>query len=555
MNKRDWIILLFIGIVSIFTLRDLYQPGFYTSHDGWNHVARLYHFNQAIKDGQIPPRWGGYLLNGFGYPLFIFSYHLPWFLAEPLVLAGISIFTSIKFVFVLTYLISGITMYLWISQMWGRKEAIISALVYLYIPYRFLNIFVRGNIGESASFAFLPLIFWGIYRASQKKYFSSIIIGSIGLAGLLLTHIMISELIFLPFVLFFLTTLFYSKEKKKFLLTSLSMFFLGIGLSFYYLLPAYFYKPLTIFGSISNNFYLNHFTTLKDLIYSPWGYSVIGHPGEMTRQVGLVILGIFFLSVGINLFLILKSKMNKEIVISSIFILSFGFAIYMMIDASKPIWKILEPLSPVDIPWRFLAITTFCGSILAGYIVKLAQPWNKLRVLVMLMIIFSSFYTNRNHLRINQATDIPLELYVLSEETTNTNAEYAPIWVDKNEARKKNNFIESNIKIQKSMKVTNQISFTYSSSSDTKTKIHHMFFPGWQAQIDGKKTNILKSEIGGMMLSLPKGDHEVKMKYQSTIPMRIGNIITLLSLLVLTILIVVNIRKKSASQSFTKIKR
>ena len=32
-------------------------------------------FDKVIKDGQIPPRWAGnQMLNGYGYPLFIFSY-------------------------------------------------------------------------------------------------------------------------------------------------------------------------------------------------------------------------------------------------------------------------------------------------------------------------------------------------------------------------------------------------------------------------------------------------------------------------------------------------
>ncbi len=101
MKKIDWLILFFIITASVFTLKDLFKPYFYTSHDGIHQVVRLYYFDQVLKDGQIPPRWVGGLLNGFGYPLFNFSYQMPWFIAEPLHLSGLSIFESIKMTFLI----------------------------------------------------------------------------------------------------------------------------------------------------------------------------------------------------------------------------------------------------------------------------------------------------------------------------------------------------------------------------------------------------------------------------------------------------------------------
>ncbi|KKS45471.1 MAG: hypothetical protein UV09_C0037G0003 [Candidatus Gottesmanbacteria bacterium GW2011_GWA2_42_18] len=82
MKKIDWLILLFILVASAFTLKDLYKPGFYTSHDGPHQIVRFYYYDQLLREGQFPPRWVGGLNYGFGYPLFIFSYHLPWVLAE-----------------------------------------------------------------------------------------------------------------------------------------------------------------------------------------------------------------------------------------------------------------------------------------------------------------------------------------------------------------------------------------------------------------------------------------------------------------------------------------
>ena len=90
MKKIDLIIIVFFVAASLFTLKSLFQPAFFTSHDGVHQVVRLYYYDQAIRDGQIPPRFVSDLLNGYGYPLFNFSYHLPWLIALPFRFAGFS---------------------------------------------------------------------------------------------------------------------------------------------------------------------------------------------------------------------------------------------------------------------------------------------------------------------------------------------------------------------------------------------------------------------------------------------------------------------------------
>ena len=109
---KHYILIIGLIIISLVGVKGLFHSGFYTSHDGWHMVARLYYFYQSLQDGQFPPRWGGLLLNKFGYPLFIYSYHLPWWIGSVFMYLGFNIFDAIKGTFILTYVLSGITMYL-----------------------------------------------------------------------------------------------------------------------------------------------------------------------------------------------------------------------------------------------------------------------------------------------------------------------------------------------------------------------------------------------------------------------------------------------------------
>ncbi|MBI5465110.1 hypothetical protein HY946_00680, partial [Candidatus Gottesmanbacteria bacterium] len=109
MGKNVFLILgiIFVGLLGI---KALFHPGFYTSHDGEHQVIRLYHFDQALKDGQFPPRWAGTADNGYGYPLFVFSYQSPWFIGIPLLRLGLSLTDSVKGVFIIGFVISGVAM-------------------------------------------------------------------------------------------------------------------------------------------------------------------------------------------------------------------------------------------------------------------------------------------------------------------------------------------------------------------------------------------------------------------------------------------------------------
>ena len=85
MGKLKLVILLLLGL---FAMRTFLGPDFYDGHDSQAHIVRLWQFDKDIKAGQIPPRWAPDLYAGRGYPVFIFAYPLPYFVAEGFHLFG-----------------------------------------------------------------------------------------------------------------------------------------------------------------------------------------------------------------------------------------------------------------------------------------------------------------------------------------------------------------------------------------------------------------------------------------------------------------------------------
>ena len=128
-----------IFLFSTTGLLALFHPGLFTAHDIWHNVARLYHYHHAVLDGQFPPYWVSSMAEGFGYPLFFFSYHLPWLVGQPFLFAGLSVPVVTKILLFLPHLLSGLTFYLGAYlTTHNRPASLLGSLLYLWAPHRFL---------------------------------------------------------------------------------------------------------------------------------------------------------------------------------------------------------------------------------------------------------------------------------------------------------------------------------------------------------------------------------------------------------------------------------
>ena len=81
----------------------MWLPGVFASHDGTSHLVRLAQYLPLLADGQFPPRFATILLGHLGYPIFIFSYHLPFMLGSLFSGLGFNLTNSLKLVFGLSH--------------------------------------------------------------------------------------------------------------------------------------------------------------------------------------------------------------------------------------------------------------------------------------------------------------------------------------------------------------------------------------------------------------------------------------------------------------------
>src|SRR3990167_6976871 len=188
--KKDLLILLIL-ILPSFAL--LFQKGYFSMHDDLQAFRQL-ELNKCFQDGQIPCRWVPDMGYGYGYPLFNYYPVMPSYLGELvykivlLVAPVVALVWSVKIVFALSLLISGITMFLLARQFWGNLGGFVSSLFYMYAPYHAVDIYVRGAMAEAWSLSWTPAVFLMIYLTIRKPDLKNITLLALFVALFLTSH-------------------------------------------------------------------------------------------------------------------------------------------------------------------------------------------------------------------------------------------------------------------------------------------------------------------------------------------------------------------------------
>ena len=543
MNNKLTVITI-ITIIIIFGLvgsKALFHSGFYSSHDGEHQLVRQYIFDQGLRDGQVPVRFSRQLYNGYGYPLFMFTYRLPFYAGEVFRLAGFSFADSVKTVFLIAYILSGLVMF-WFARRWGNFAGVMAAVLYTWAPYRFSVMFVRAALGEHAAAVFVPLLFGSI--SSGKKVKINVVSGVVAIAGLFLSHAMMAQIVLLMFIPWAIGNWWLSKEKKYFVRRLVLMLLLGVGLAAYYLVPAAAYRGLT--QKLNPNYFSDHFVTLRQLVYSPWGYtfSMKGTENDgMSFQVGASQWAVVLMALVLLIYKTYKSDMSyKTYVKILVFLIIFGSSVFLMTEKSTLIWNWWKNYINIDMPWRFLLMTTFSASALSAVAYNIYKKYNSyIAYLMMILLVGLAVYTNRNHLRVNEYFDYPDSRLAKYRGTSNSDNEYRPKWDDGGIA---NTISKEAVISQGSGDLTvirnksNLLELGVRADENIRLDINTFYFPGWKVFVDGRNSYFkYVGEKGIMRVDLTEGYHLVEAKFSESSMAAVGDLISIICFIILIIVI------------------
>lgn len=521
---RNKLLLLFV----IPAVVALIKPGYFPMHDDIQGM-RVLQMHKCVLDFQIPCRWVPDMGFGYGYPQFNYYSPLPYYLMEIPVLLGSPILSTVKLGFLVSLVASFYSMYLLGSHIWGRKGGIVSALFYTYAPYRAVDIYVRGAMGEAWAFVFMPLI---ILFTLKKSVFPL----ALSVAGLLLTH-NITTIMILPFyvVVVLLFQKISARDVKKIFLAGLW----GLGLAAFFVLPAFFEKSYTHIDSILQGYfnYLAHFVGIKQLLFSThWGYGVssLGELDGMSLSVGILQWS-FPVLVLVLLFYL---KKIKEFRISlGLIILAFA-ALFLVHPKSQFIWDNIDILAYVQFPWRFLGISIFFLSLAVGSVGKAVRGYKfglPILVFVILLLINGSFFKPERYINISDEEKFSGKNW--AQQQTISILDYLPVKAQPPTASAAfTPEILGEGSVVSGETGTDWQSWVVEMRNPGQLRLQQFDFPRWVVKVDGEET-ITESdnELGLITLNLAEGNHMVEAELKNTPLRAVSNIISLLALLLIPV--------------------
>ncbi len=520
-----------IILISIPTFILMLKPGIYSMQDF--HFFRLVEFTKCLKDNQIPCRWAPDAALGYGEPLFNFYGQTPYAIGSVIYKLGFSLIDSLKLLFIISLVGSGLTMYLLAKKIWQNNlSAVVSSVFYLYAPYRAVDVWVRGALPESFAFIFIPLIVLKIDDLLEKPGKKNTLILGILLALLITTH-NLSVILFAPFIVVWVTYKLISMRKLKLPLIYLTVSVAtALGLAGFYLIPVIFESSFINLGSTTSGYFdfRAHFATTSQLLWSRyWGYggSTFGPEDGLNLSVGF-----FHWTLALSalvLTFIKKDHKSKSIILTTALV-GF-FALFMAHNKSTFIWTTIKPLAYLQFPWRFLGLAVFSFSLSLGY---LAFAFKKLRYLVYLILLIIpiaySFQFFRPDIWFLTNDQFETSSVRWREQMAASIGDYWPIYGPlPHDYAQTNSLVSTELE-----KTTVRASYEFKKSGEFDVPI--AYFPGWNAEMDGIPLEINSTKDGMIGFNLPRSGI-VNLEFSNTPARVIGNIVSLLSIIFATILI------------------
>lgn len=359
---------LLVVLLAVFAVAPLEYPGTFQSHTGLTATYNL------INLAQNPLQFGWAPTFGTFFDLFRTEGVLPYAIAYFFHLIGFGFLDSIKLVYALAWILSGLGMYALARKFFSDEGALVSSLVYIYLPYHIATVYVRGAFAESVAWALFPIIL--LVNNQQSTVDSRKTVYCLLLTALLfLTQPGIAIL----FTVVAIIALSRSTDSlAHWLIGSLGGLFLGILLT----LPAIFRNGLYISIDAFNANFVYPF----QLFASLWGNGIStgSFLDQFPFQIGVVPIGLAIVAIALGW----RKDIQTNTTTQRIVILSLITAIILAIltfEITKPLWNILGLF--VTYPWQLLAFVGLVLAIAAGAAIEFDERFKQPGMLILFIAL------------------------------------------------------------------------------------------------------------------------------------------------------------------------
>lgn len=340
------------------------------SHEKFYTYIRADQVAKELDAGHFPQTFPDAVYGaGFAFPRFYPPVSL-W-LSAGLALAFDDAIFGTNIAFFLSVLASGLAMYFMVAMLArDRWLALGASLIYVSVPYRFVDVFVRGALAEAWTFVWYPIILAGLWRALTRRTLPWYLPAAV--AALVLTH-NITAVYFLGFCALFCALGLVWSGWRATLVAALGLA-LGLGLAAWFLVPQQYYLRSVWVGDSAYMWadaeHVHAHRVMPHQLFYSWPATWFGEshgPGyrdDMSFELGVGQLLVIPLAVFVALGRArARGRRDRRLLIAGCLCLAGWLASVAFMLYPRPLLVLLpSAFAYIQFSWRMLGLAAFLSA-------------------------------------------------------------------------------------------------------------------------------------------------------------------------------------------------
>jgi hypothetical protein len=541
-SRRRWPVLC-VAVVSALVLLPALLYGVPSNIDLWNHFRFALPFYDSLHAGNLYPGWLAESTGGYGDPSFRFYppgvYYL---LAAARMITG-NWYAASLLSFTLLSVMGGLGAYLWAQAFLPRRTAIWAGAFYALAPYHVNELYQAFLLAEYAGCAVLPFSFLFVERICRKRRASDIAGLAASFAVLILTHLPLTVIGALALLIYSLLRMEAGKRWQTIARLSLAV---GLGLAAsacYWVMmmgELSWIRANVVETDVSVDYRHNFlFSTFSTDNLNVWWMNILA----------FATIAMFAPCIALLLRRVRREAFAQKGLMATALLLVFAFL--MATPLSRPLWIVLPPLQEAQFPWRWLALVSLFGSIVAGAMIPywLEKARGRARPIALLVagsVLISLALTSSHIMReARYLTRAQLETALESVPGSPSINYWLPIWVKQSPRN-----MTADVEVEKrSVSVDSweaqSRTFRVGAGAPVEARVRTFYYPHWTATAaGGRKLALRPDEDGALLISLPAEEVSVELSFEEPLRTRAAASASIIGWSLIVVLLVSGLRKR-----------
>ncbi len=509
--------------------------------DGPTHLTTMAQFAIGLAQHQFPVTWADGFGN-YGMPIPIIAQQTTSYLGAFFDLVVHNIFWAYNLVVLTGTFLSALTFYYCLRYWYSKESSLAATLLFIYAPYKIINVFIRGDIPEFFVSVFLPLTILGFLYTLQKKKWWGLLLIIIGVSGIFLTHPIMT--VPLGLILGPIWLILAAQQIKNWKSILATLFAAGVGalIAGYYLLPLFGEIKYFYYGSGTSHLIDNQYLSLQNYFQPGWHYFYNNDIGPRGQYIFMGSLEgvVFLVSCLLSIKAVISRKWKKSIPLLIGTILA-GIAIFLTLPVSDFIYHHFLPLNNIQHPWRMMTALIFIPPFLLAEMSDRHVPFIKLRQFLVIMVVLFIIIFRIPQTYGKNYIFYPESMYfytITNLHGTNLNT----VWTGDTKSYPvkslKYEVIEGDGKVINAQVANGIRHYSIQANQPIRMADYTFYFPGWKLFVDGKNTAFEFQDPnyrGVITYHLPPGIHQVDLLFTDTNIRKIGKILSVFGILLAVI--------------------